>query len=61
MIVSSLLPGLYVASTNCLLRKGNKQCLNEVWIYFFFLKRPNISQSQAVAVLHLFSVEILTR
>lgn len=30
--VSSLLPGLSVASTNCLLREGNKQCLKEVWI-----------------------------
>lgn len=28
--------------------------------FIFFLKRPNISQSQAVAVLHLFSVEMLT-
>lgn len=54
MIVSSLLPGLNVASTNCLLRKGNKQCLNEVWILCFFFKRPNIFQAQAVAVLHLF-------
>lgn len=35
MIISSLLPGLNAASLNCLLRKGNKQHLNEVWIWFF--------------------------